>query len=216
MVVRIHPDLQILFEDIYLKERLVSGVTVEEHSPALEKYKVTVILELKEGQAIEDLKNHRLIRAYRDLFWSLEIDPTKIRPAQEALIRRVLQGKPLPKINTAVDAYNVASIKTMVPFAAFDASKVKGDFFLRRAEDGEQFLGIGMEAPKTLTGNEILLLDEKEPIAIFPYRDADRSKITLETTDIMVIACGAPGVHEDIIEDAIRECARCIQRFCKE
>jgi len=214
MVVSIHPDLQVLFEDIYIKERKVEGVIVQEHSSALEKFKTNTILELKEGHHLDELKNDRMIRAYRDFYWSIEIDPTKIRPAAEALIRRALKGGGFPKINTAVDAYNIASVITKVPFAAFDAAKVGDNFLLRRAEEGEEFLGIGMDEPMTLDGNEILLVDKDEPIAIFPYRDADRSKITMDTKDVYIVGCGAPGVDEDVIEDAIRECARCVRRFC--
>lgn len=40
----------------------------------------------------------------RTLFKALGLDPTKTRPSNEALLRRVLKGEPLYRINTLVDA----------------------------------------------------------------------------------------------------------------
>ena len=44
------------------------------------------------------------------MFHRLGVDPTKTRPASEALLRRVLQGKGLPRIHPAVDVCNLASL----------------------------------------------------------------------------------------------------------
>src|SRR5512147_2175842 len=46
----------------------------------------------------------------RGMFHRLGVDPTKSRPASEALLRRVLQGKGLPEILPAVDVCNLASL----------------------------------------------------------------------------------------------------------
>src|SRR3979409_2153884 len=62
--------------------------------------------------AVETLKDEPNLRAYRDFFWRVGVDPTKVRPAAEALLRRVIQGKPFPRINALVDAYNLASAET--------------------------------------------------------------------------------------------------------
>src|SRR5439155_24626453 len=42
--------------------------------------------------ALETLKDEPWLRAYRDFFWRVGVDPTKVRPAAEALLRRVIQG----------------------------------------------------------------------------------------------------------------------------
>ncbi|MEM1944718.1 MAG: phenylalanine--tRNA ligase beta subunit-related protein [Nitrososphaerota archaeon] len=84
-----------------------------------------------------------LVRAYRDFFWRMAIDPTKTRPSAEALLRRVLQGREFPRVNTLVDVYNVVSMKNIVPIAAFDADRLVGDLVMRFARKGEKFSGIG-------------------------------------------------------------------------
>jgi DNA/RNA-binding domain of Phe-tRNA-synthetase-like protein len=50
----------------------------------------------------------------RRLYRSFGVDPTKTRPSSEALLRRVLQGKELYRINRLVDAINWASLALVV------------------------------------------------------------------------------------------------------
>jgi DNA/RNA-binding domain of Phe-tRNA-synthetase-like protein len=156
------------------------------------------------------------MRKYRDFFWKIDIDPTKIRPASEALIRRILQGKQIPQINTGVDAYNLASIKSGVPLAAFDSGTLRGELSMRFAVEGEEFLGIGMEKPKILKGGEIVVEDEGNLVAIYPYRDADSSKVTLDTTEILLMSCGVPGVEYRKLEEAVNLAAEYLVEYCRE
>lgn len=76
--------------------------------------------EVKTKYDVETLKDEPTVRAYRDLYWRLGIDPTKTRPSGESLLRRVLHGNELPNTSTVVDAYNLASMKTIIPISGFD------------------------------------------------------------------------------------------------
>jgi len=122
------------FPGITVLLRLIEGVAVKEGSAELEELKARVVEEVRSRFTAEALKDHPVFRAYRDFFWRLGVDPTKTRPAGEALVRRTLVGKPVPRINTAVDAYNLASMKTGVALAAFDLSKLTLPLKLRFAE----------------------------------------------------------------------------------
>lgn len=202
------PDL-----DVRLKE--VEGLAIKETSDALQEFKSRIIKETEGTYDLETLKDDPYFRKYRDFFWKIDIDPTKIRPSSEALIRRILQGKQIPRINTAVDAYNLASIKSGVPLAAFDSRRLKGELSMRFATSGEEFLGIGMKEPKALTGKEIVIEDGEKLIAIYPYRDADESKVTLETTEILLMSCGVPGVEAPKLEDAANLAVDYIVEYCR-
>ncbi len=172
----------------------VEGVNIESGSGELEEFKDEVISQVREKRDLDELKDVSIFRKYRDFFWDLEIDPTKTRPASEALIRRILQGKEIPSINTLVDAYNLASIKSEIPLAAFDYETLEGDLELRFSERGEVFRGIGMDEPKELSGDEIVVSDSEKIVAIYPYRDSEETKITTDTTDVLLMVCGIPGV----------------------
>ncbi|MEE8401182.1 MAG: phenylalanine--tRNA ligase beta subunit-related protein [Candidatus Hydrothermarchaeaceae archaeon] len=203
------------FPDLEVRLKSVGGITIERESDALEKLKSQVAREVKETYDLETLKDDPDFRKYRDFFWKIDIDPTKIRPASEALIRRILQGKTLPTINTGVDAYNLASIKSSVPLAAFDKGKLKGELSMMFANGGEEFFGIGMKRLKILAGNEIIIKDEEKLIAIYPYRDADDSKVTFDTKEILLMSCGVPGVTSEKLEEAVNLAGEYLARYCK-
>lgn len=151
--------------------RSVRGVRVSEADFELEKFKNGIVDDVKCRFNLEGLKDEPVFRAYRVFFWRVGVDPTRIRPAAEALIRRVLGGRPIPRINTAVDAYNLASMTTCVALAAFDISRLTGDITMRFGNAGESFLGIGMDKPMILAGGEIVMADASRLIAVYPYRD---------------------------------------------
>lgn len=176
----------------------------------------SVFTKVREKYSLEDLKDVNIFRAYRDFFWKIDVDPTKVRPAGEALIRRVLRGRSMPRINTIVDAYNLASIETGIALAAFDKDLVKGDLTMRFSEPGEMFIGIGMDKPMSLRGNEFVLSDSdyEKLVAIYPYRDADSTKVTDETKSVILLSCGVPGIEDSLLEHAIITAIDYITRFC--
>ena len=147
-------------------------------------------------------------------FWKIGVDPTKVRPAGEALIRRVLRGNSIPRINPIVDAYNLSSIETGVALAAFDENLIRGDLTMRFSAPGEMFTGIGMDEPMSLKGNEIVLSDDEKLVAIYPYRDADSTKVTDETRSVILLSCGVPGIADDILGRAAIIAIDYITRFC--
>jgi len=191
-----------------------ANVVVEKKKLELEKFKEEVIKEVKGKYTLDSLKDAPTFRAYRDFFWRVGIDPTKTRPAAEALIRRILRDNPIPNINTIVDVYNLASIKTEIALAAFDIQELEGDLVMRFARRGENFLGIGMEKPIELEGGEVVISDDQKLVAIYPHRDAHRSKVTEKTRNILLLVCGVPGITMDVLARAATVAIEYITRFC--
>jgi len=214
MSLKIDSELKTRFPDLNVLTLRIKGVQIHKRGAELEKFKVEVMRQVRNDYNLDSVKDHPTFRAYRDFFWSIKIDPTKIRPAAEALIRRILARKTLPSINTLVDAYNLASIKSRIALATFDADKLEGDLLMRFAEEGEQFYGIGMKKPLILKGGEIVVSDDKKLIAVYPYRDADNTKVTEETENIMMLVCGVPGIPKENLENASRVALEYITRFC--
>ncbi len=192
----------------------IRGVKFERTNPDLEDFKEKIIEEVKENYDIESLKDVPIFRAYRDFFWRAGVDPTKIRPAAEALIRRVLGGKTIPTINNIVDAYNLASIKSGIALAAFDEDRLQGDLRMRFSRKGERFLGIGMSEPKELQGGEIIVSDDVKLVAIYPYRDADETKVTEATKKVLLMICGVPGISKEELIYTSDIAEEYITKFC--
>ena len=196
----------------------MEGLAVQSTDPALVSFKHEVQDRVRQKIAsLTEVKDRPIFRAYRDFFWRVGIDPTKIRPAGEALTRRTLGGRDLPTINTLVDAYNIASVETSVAIAAFDLEAIdEGSLVMRRAVKGERFHGIGMVSPDSLTGVEVVVEDQESHklVAVYPYRDSDDSKVTEWTKGVLFLMCGVPGIDETTLEKARELTREYVGRFC--
>jgi DNA/RNA-binding domain of Phe-tRNA-synthetase-like protein len=211
---RLSSELSSKFPELAAQIVNFSGVSIKREGPELESYKGEIYSSTRSRWEIEKLRDDPDFRAYRDFFWKLGIDPTKNRPAAEALIRRVLNDKPIPKINTWVDAYNMVSIQTAIPIASFDADLIEGDLLMREAVEGEEFLGIAMKKPVVLKGGEALIQDDARLIAIYPYRDADYSKVTPDTKNVLMLMCGAPKITLGKLNESADLAKSVLTRFC--
>lgn len=96
------------------------------------------------GYTTETIKHISGIEATRRVYRACGKDPSRYRPASEALIRRMLQGKALYQIDTLVDLVNLASIAYGYSIGGFDADKFVGDTLtLGVGREGEPYEGIG-------------------------------------------------------------------------
>jgi len=211
---RLEPRLRERFPDLNAEIIHFRGVHVERQNKQLEEFKDEVAQRLRERWNLDQLRDDPVFRAYRDFFWRLGIDPTKNRPAAEALIRRFLRDSPIPRINTWVDAYNLVSMETAIPIASFDTDLLGGELLMREAKAGEEFMGIGMDKPVTLTGGEAVIEDGDRLVAIYPYRDADHSKVTFKTVNVLMLMCGSPGITLDTLSKASSVAREVLPRFC--
>ena len=119
------------------------------------------------------------------------------------MLRRVLNGNDLPNISAVVDAYNLASMKTIIPISGFDSNRLNPPFQVRFARNNETFTGIGMTKPMPLADKLLVLADQKQVLCIYPYRDSGHTKISMETRNITVVGYGAPGIAEDQLKEAV-------------
>jgi len=177
----------------------VTDVTINVNY-ALDEFLQRLYTKLNVG--IESLKDHPTVRALRDFYWRIGIDPTKTRPSSEALARRFVANRKIPKINNVVDAGNIASVETSVPIGIYDADKIVGDVTLRLAYNNEEFIDISNEK-HVLLGREIVLSDSNGIIHVFPYRDAFRTKVSEDTKKVLIIGCGVLGMEQGLTKIAV-------------
>lgn len=139
---------------------------------------------------LETLKDHPTAAAYRKMSWQVGIDPTKNRPAGEALARRILQGKGLPQIHPLVDAYNLASARTLVPLGAYSMDRLEPPITVRLAREGETFHGIGRE-PEPLQPGRIVYADTGGQVCgVFLWRDAHATRVRDDSKRVLVSVVG--------------------------
>lgn len=169
-----------------------------------EKYKQTL--------TTESLKEMSGIAATRKVYRACGKDPSRYRPASEALIRRMLQSKKLYQIDTLVDLVNLASIAYGYSIGGFDADKFEGDTLtLGVGKAGEPYEGIG-RGMINVEGLPVYR-DEKGGVGT-PTSDNERTKMELKTTHLVVLINGYDGDEQHVRENAefIQELLR---KYCK-
>ncbi len=186
---------------------------VETPRPLLLEMQNAVNYVLETFKPVERLRDHPLVKAYRGFMWSLGIDPTKVRPSSEALVRRIINKGSLPRINSIVDAGNLVSCKTLVPIGIYDLDVIKMPLVLRLSSGGEEFRPIGGKPSTLKKGLPILVDSLGRVIHLYPYRDSEVSMVRETTRNILIIGAGVKGVSHKIVEDSVKEVASLVRRF---
>ena len=168
--------------------------------------------EIKSKYRIDEVKDIKTIRLQRDFFWRMGVDPTKVRPASEALLRRILLNKGLPRVSPIVDAYNLASVKTLLTFSAFDFARIEPPMRVRFSREGEEAILIGNRR-KELTGKEIVLTDSAKILCVYVHGDVEETKVTDSTRDVLLVAYGIPGMSKEEIEEGVIVASNYVKRF---
>lgn len=155
---------------------------------------------LRQTLDTESLKQQPSIAATRQVYKTLGKDPSRYRPASESLIRRLLQGKNLYQANTLVDLINLASIVHGYSIGGFDASKIAGSVLrlgVGKADEPYEGIGRGMLNIEGLP----VYRDELGGIGT-PTSDNERTKLTLETSQLLVLINGYDGNEARVRENA--------------
>jgi len=124
------------------------------------------------------------IATARRLYRAIGLDPTRNRPASEALLRRLKRGLGLPRINALVDAVNHCSVALTLPFGCYDLDRVEGDVTLRIGRPGEAYEGLGK--PRVNLEGRYALCDARGPFGN-PSSDSRRTRITGETENALIV-----------------------------
>jgi DNA/RNA-binding domain of Phe-tRNA-synthetase-like protein len=129
------------------------------------------------------------IAAWHAAYRAFGTNPRRQRPSAEALLRRLARAGRLPRINPAVDCYNLVSASCGVPAGAFDLGRVAGDIVIRRAGGSEEFTPLGepgvTENPRP---GEVIYTDDAGVLTRhWNHRDAERTKVTEASQQILFL-----------------------------
>lgn len=139
---------------------------------------------------IEEVNKWAPIKATRTAYKRLGKDPNRYRPSAEALRRRILRDLPLYRIDTLVDLINLVSIRSGYSIGGFDADKIEGNLILGVGREGELYQGIG-RGVLNIAGLPVYR-DRVGGIGT-PTSDEERTKISMETTSLLMIINGYSG-----------------------
>jgi DNA/RNA-binding domain of Phe-tRNA-synthetase-like protein len=139
--------------------------------------------------------------AVRAMYWKVGIDPTRRRPSSEALLRRVMRGDSLPRINSLVDVCNWCSLEMQLPYGLYDLDRVTGPVTLRLGTAGESYAGIGKGVVNV--EGRLTLADASGPFGN-PTSDSARTKVTAATSRALAVVFVPREVPARVVEAALR------------
>jgi len=127
---------------------------------------------------------HPPVAAMRKLFRAAGCDPTRYRPASEALLRRLVKGAELPAIHPLVDVNNCLSAELAVPCCVMKEGSLGTSLVFRAGAAGESY-----ESLRGLFNSEAkpLLVDEICPIDT-PITGSERVKVGSDTERAWLVA----------------------------
>lgn len=160
----------------------------------------------------ESLKEMSGIAATRKVYRACGKDPSRYRPASEALIRRMLQGKQLYQRDTLVDLVNLASIAFGYSIGGFDADKFEGNTLtLGVGKAGEPYEGIG-RGNINIEGLPVYR-DSLGGVGT-PTSDNERTKMMSDTSHLVVLINGYDGNEQQVRANA-EYIQSLLKKYCK-
>lgn len=131
-----------------------------------------------------EIGGHPTVAALRRLFRTAGCDPTRYRPASEALLRRLVKGDPMPGIHPLVDLNNCLSAELAVPCCVMADGTFGHRMTWRVGVAGESYESL--RGPFNLEGKPVLF-DEDGPLDA-PITGNVRVKVKPETAVAWLVA----------------------------
>ncbi|TVQ35388.1 MAG: hypothetical protein EA356_08025 [Geminicoccaceae bacterium] len=125
------------------------------------------------------------IQATRRAYKALGKDPSRYRPASEALWRRLQKGEAPPRIHDLVDLNTLISLETGLAAGIYDRRHLAPPLHYRVGLPGETYPAIGGQEAFNLTGLP-LLADREGPFGS-PTRDGARARVRADTAEALLV-----------------------------
>ena len=178
----ISPDLKAKLANVVVGW-ITANVHVAEHDAGLWR-EIEIAVDRFRGMKMDDARKIPPTKTLRDAYRTLGNDPTRYRGSNEALVRRITQGKDLYRVNTVVDINNLVTLEILHSAGTFDFDRIQPPIVFRIGQPGESYLGIGRGEIK-IEGLPVFA-DSAGPFGS-TTSDSERAMVRLETTRILMV-----------------------------
>ncbi len=206
--VNISPDLKSKCRNVALgcvEGEVRCGPTPLELDAALRGFEERIAKLLEPRATLESAA----IETTRSGYKALGKDPARYRGSAEALLRRAISGKGLPRISNVVDVINLVSAENKLPVGLYDLAHVEGAIEFRAGRAGETYKGIGKY---DLNLEDLpLFADAKGPHGS-ATSDSERTMVTESTTRIIAIIVSFGG--SNALQQATKRMQELLEVHC--
>ena len=111
-------------------------------------------------------------------------DPNRYRPSADSLLRRIVKGNGLYKVNNIVDILNLISVKSGFSIGGYNKSAIIGEIVLDKGTAGDEYYGIGRGL---LNIENLPVLRDEKGVFGSPTSDSERTMIDERTTSVLFV-----------------------------
>lgn len=157
--------------------------------------------------ASADMASHPAVAPWRAAYARFGVKPSQYRSSIESLLRAAQAGR-TRSISPLVDLYNAVSLRYGLPCGGEDLAAIVGDVRLTRAAGGEPFRTIGAAEDDPPRAGEVIYCDDVGAICrCWNWREADRTKLTAQTRDAVLVVEALPEHSAGLLDAALADLA---------
>lgn len=158
----------------------------------------------------ESIRELSTVKANKNAYRILGKDPNRYRPAAEALLRRVSNGKGLYHLNNVVDILNLISLKTGFSICGYNYDAIEGAIKMGIGLANEPYEGIG-RGDVNIENLPVF----RDDLGAFgnPTSDSTRTMVSEKTEKFMMVIIGFEGRAS--IEKALDETVALLTEYAR-
>jgi DNA/RNA-binding domain of Phe-tRNA-synthetase-like protein len=165
---------------------------------------------IQQSLIMEGISKLSAIDASRKAYKSCGKDPARYRLSAEALLRRIVSGKGIYRINNVVDQLNLVSVTSGFSIGGYDASKIQGNVYFGIGRSDEPYNGIGKG--ELNIENLPVFRDELGAFGT-PTSDSQRTEVSGETRKFLMILIDFGSDNQ--LESAVQMAIGLLEEYCQ-
>ncbi len=180
------------------------GLNIKKKHMGLEKLK---------DEAEKNAKlNQKTADGYENVYKKLYLK--NIKCSVYNLIELVEKEGKLPTINTAVDSYNLISLKYSLVVGAHDREKLRGSMRFKILNGTEFYIPLFQTKQEQVNTGEFGVVDDEKVLCRLDVKQGDQTKVTENTKNIILYIQGNENTPDEFLQKAIEEICNLIIKFC--
>lgn len=160
------------------------------------------------------LNGHPIILGLTSIHRDLGYKYSDIKPSALSLLQQIRKRRSFPRVNTAVDCYNIVVVQKLLGIGAHDLARIDGPVIFSLANGQERFVPLGSSKVVEVQSGDFIYRDNHKVLARLAAFDCDEAKIRPSTTDLLLVIEGNTHVSLSYVWEALEAACTLITRFC--
>lgn len=183
--------------------KIYNGVIIQKRNPRVEtwsKEKVSQIIDIYSGEGWRDSPRFSGYVTLHDRYSATKGIPS----SSESSIDYILKRRSIFHINTFVNIYNIVSALTGISMGAHDTDRISGDARLEFIREDMCYRMVGRGDEDVAGKGEYGYTDGRGILCRLDVKQSDRTKVTEQTHDVLVIFQGHDHMGDEILRQGVQ------------